>query len=198
MILMTPQLLFFSDFTLKGSFEFLTVCLAPSPFPRASLLRSLHPCHVHCTNVFIYLFMKEEAPSSAQFGSAIRYYFSTFMVPELRGCLDGEMPRGIIAVHCLQTWLLTRRLLCPTPRILLSQVQCGAQESVFRKSVLRDSDGQSVWGRTYLASVPLQMKILRRREEDGGVSHRPCDLGLKFKLCSCHWADTAYISLLLA
>ena len=145
---------------------------------------------------FIYLWRKRPQVQLG-FGSALRYYLYVYGSWTQR-MFGWEMPRGITAVHCLQTWLLTRRLLCPTPRILLSQVQRGAQESVFRKSVLRDSDGQSVRRRTYLAMSTLQMKILRRREEDGGVSHWPCDLGLKFKLCSCHWADTLSISLLLA
>ena len=126
----------------------------PFPFPRASHLRSpFHPCHCGLNSVFTFIYLWRKRPQAQLgFGSAERYYFCIYGSWTQR-MFGWEMPRGIIAVHCLQTWLLTRRLLCPTPRLLLSQVQCGAQESVFGKSVLRDSDGQSVWGRTYLASV---------------------------------------------
>lgn len=123
--------------------EFITVCLAPLPPTQELVLEaSLTPATVSCAPCmhFIYLWRKfiyeGRGPKFSLDLDQLWGIASRFTVHGLRECLVGKCLGRSLQLSVCKPSLLTRRFVCLTPSIRLSQVQDGAQESAFWKSVL--------------------------------------------------------------
>ena len=129
----TPQLISFWGMPIKVHWINYCVSGPPTTYPGASLLEASSAPAIVSRTQWVHLFIYEgKVPSSAWIWirCLVLLLGLRFMDSEnVRKC-----PGEITAISCLQTWQLTYRFLGLTPRILFSQVQSGAQESVFWKS----------------------------------------------------------------